>query len=238
MVLFLHGGGWVSGDLETHEVLARAMCNEARAILVYIDYRLAPEFPFPAGLEDAWSALQWMTEHAAASGGDPKRIAVAGDSAGGNLAAALAHLSRDSGEIKLVASWLMYPVLSYKMETRSWQTLGDRYFPTKTVNTRAIQAYIPENIDPEIAIISPLAGKLENLPPTLIQVGEYDPLRDESMLYGEALKNAGIDTEALVYKGQQHGFLQFYKDKFQHSAGEIALKKGVDFLKAYLYPQQ
>lgn len=154
--LFIHGGGFTSGDLDTHDVLARAISSGARCIVVSVDYRLAPENPFPAGLEDVYAALLWVRDNASGLGGDEARIIVGGDSAGGNLAVATALLSRDREGPELLGQWLMYPVLSYEMDTNSWERLGDKYFPTREGSKISIAAYIPEdrNLDDPLAALS------------------------------------------------------------------------------------
>ncbi|WP_205675573.1 alpha/beta hydrolase [Acinetobacter calcoaceticus] len=236
MIIFIHGGGFVSGDLDTHDVLVRGMCNGAQAIVLSVDYRLAPEFPFPAALEDVYIALQWMLEQADQLGGDIGRVAVAGDSAGGTLAAALPLLVRDIGEFKFSAQWLIYPETSHKMDTESWRLFGATNFPTKPVNTAVLKAYTAKVSNPYHPLIAPLWGNHENLPPALLQVGEYDPLRDENILYADALTKAGVDAEVIVYPQQMHGFVQFYKDKANNSRGEEALEFGLAFLNRHLNP--
>lgn len=232
VVLFAHGGGFVSGDLDTHDVLVRAIANGAKALVVSIDYRLAPEFPFPAGLEDIYATLQWVAKQAAVIGGDANRIAVSGDSAGANLATAVAILSRDRSGPKIAAQWLMYPTVSNKMDTASWKEFGDKNFPTRTVNTNVIAAYVPRDTSPYAPLVAPLWAKHHNLPPALIQVGEYDPLRDENIAYADSLKKAGTVASTIVYKKQMHGFIQFYKDKVRYAEGETALNAGVGFLRS------
>lgn len=234
MVLFIHGGGFVSGDLDTHDVLVRAICNGVQAVVVSVDYRLAPEFPFPSGLEDSYRALQWMSSEADTLNGDNTRIAVAGDSAGANFAAIMAILAREIGDVKLVAQWLMYPTTLDETNTESWKKFGDNYFPTKAVMSGVRKAYIPENVSPSHAYLAPLFADLKSLPPALLQVGGLDPLQDENVLYAEALRKAGGDAQVIIYENQQHGFIQFYKDKVQHPQGEEALKVGLDFLNSYL----
>ena len=213
IVLFVHGGGFVSGDLTTHDVMVRKIANGARALVIYVDYRLAPENQFPAGLEDVYATLTWAADNAFGIGGDADNIAVSGDSAGGNLAAAVGLLARDRGGPKIVAQWLMYPTLSHKMDTGSWNEFGDTNFPTREVASSVIPAYVPKGMDPNSPLVSPLWADHRNLPPTLLQVGEVDPLRDEGLAYVADLRKAGVEAEAIVYEGQRHGFIQYYKDK-------------------------
>ncbi|HEB3530106.1 TPA: alpha/beta hydrolase [Burkholderia cenocepacia] len=236
IVLFVHGGGFVSGDLDTHDVLARAIAVRAHVLVISVDYRLAPEFPFPAGLEDIYAALQWAFDHAASIGGDPERIAVCGDSAGGNLAAATAMLTRDRKGPALVAQWLMYPVVSLKNDTPSWAELGDSHFPTRAATHNALTCYVPTGTSPSEPLLAPLDGNHADLPPALIQVGQLDPLRDESIAYGRSLNEAGTSAAVTVYEDQVHGFIQFFKDKANHSRGEIALDEGIRFLRARTAP--
>ena len=232
LVLFAHGGGFVSGDLETHDVLLRALANGAEVLVLSVAYRLAPEFPFPAGMEDVYATLQWVAQHADEIGGDPSRIAVSGDSAGANIATVVAILARDRKGPKIAAQWLMYPTVSNKMDTASWSQFGETNFPTRAVMTSVIAAYVPKGTSPYAPLVAPLWAEHKGLPPALIQVGELDPLRDENVAYAEALRSAGVDATTIVYKGQQHGFMQFYKDRANNAEGEVAIKAGTKFLQS------
>ncbi len=232
MIVFLHGGGFVSGDLDTHDVLARAIANRAQAIVAAVDYRLAPEHRFPAGLEDAYAALKWLDKNAASVGGDRTRMAVAGDSAGGNLAAELSLLVRDHGGPNLVAQWLMYPTVSSKMDTESWQKYGHT-FPSREVMDSVFNAYLTPGLSKTDPRIAPLWAVHKGLPPTFIQVGELDPLRDEDVAYASALREAGVYASASVYEGQSHGFIQYFKDKEHHAEGEKALDEGITFIRRH-----
>ena len=234
VVLFVHGGGFVSGDLETHDVLARTIANRAKALVLSIDYRLAPENPFPAGVDDVYATLQWVAANAGKIGGNPNRIAVSGDSAGANIATVVSILARDRRGPKIAAQWLMYPTVSNKMDTASWAEYGKTNFPTREVNTNCIAAYVPKGTSPYAPLVAPLWADHKGLPPALVQVGELDPLRDENVEYAKALKAAGVDANAIVYPGQHHGFMQFYKDKEHNSAGDAAIETGIEFLKRVL----
>ncbi|WP_232439048.1 alpha/beta hydrolase [Burkholderia ubonensis] len=230
IVLFAHGGGFVSGDLDTHDVLVRAIAGRARALVIAVDYRLAPEFPFPAGLEDVYAVLQWTAAHADELGGDAERIVLCGDSAGATLSAATAMLARDHGGLRPVAQWLMYPSVSNKLDTPSWAELGDAYFPTREVMRNVLASYVPPETSPYAPLLSPMLGDHAGLPPALIQVGQLDPLRDENVAYANSLKAAGVEASVVVYEGQAHGFVQFFKDNANHSRGEAALNDGIRFL--------
>jgi acetyl esterase len=143
-------------------------------------------------------------------------------------------LARDRRVPKIAAQWLMYPTVSNKMDTASWEAFGDKNFPTRTVNTNVIAAYVPQGTSPYAPTVAPLWGDLHGLPPALVQVGEFDPLKDENLAYAEALRKAGVDATAVVYKGQMHGFVQFFKDKAHNAEGESALDAGVAFVRAEL----
>lgn len=232
VVLFIHGGGFVSGDFDTHDILTRSIANGTAALVLAIDYRLAPENPFPSGLDDIRASLKWVSLHGSEIGADTSRIAIAGDSAGGNLATVLAMQLRDSGGPELVAQWLMYPCLDYRMDTKSWARLGETNFPTRQINETVYAAYVPFGMSPYDSRISPARGNKQHLPPALIQVGDLDPLCDENIAYAESLVRAGVDAHLSVYKNHHHGFIQFYKDKDVNPDGEKALKEGIMFLLA------
>lgn len=235
IVLFAHGGGFVSGDWDTHDVMTRALANEASAVVVSVGYRLAPEHPFPAGLEDVYAVLLWLAENGGQIGGDAGRIAVVGDSAGGNLATAATILARDRDGPAVAAQWLMYPTVSNRLDTQSWKAFGDANFPTRELMAGIAASYVPADRSPDEPLIAPLFANLEGLPPTLIQVGQFDPLRDEDLAYADALHKAGVDVEAWVYPGQAHGFTQFFKDRQNNAWGEAAIKAGAAFLAARLH---
>lgn len=229
--LFIHGGGFVAGDLDSYDMLLRAITNKGKCIVVSVDYRLAPEHPFPAGLDDSYTALRWVYNKAITFGGDPTRIVVGGDSAGGNLAAALTILNRDKNGPMIQAQWLMYPTLSNKMDTDSWIKLGDKYFPTRDAMDVVINAYVPKDKTPYDPLISPLHANLEHLPQALVQVGGLDPLNSEGKDFVDKLKQNGILARFILYPESQHGFLQFYQDKQQHPDAEGALMEGITWLK-------
>lgn len=236
VVVFVHGGGFVSGDLDTHDVLIRAIAGRVGALMLSVDYRLAPEYPFPAGVNDVVAVLDWASRNVGALGGDPSRIAVSGDSAGGNLAASAATIARDRGRPVLRAQLLMYPSLSNKMDTSSWDSFGvaDTHFPNRTIHSRGLAAYVPKDISPYDPLVAPMWAAHGGLPPTLIQVGGHDPLRDECMDYADALELAGVAAQCRVYPGEEHGFIQFFKDPAAHPRGEEALRDAVAFLVSHL----
>ena len=231
LFLFMHGGGFISGDLDTHDVLLRSISNGAKCIVVSVDYRLAPEHPFPAGLEDAYAALLWASGHAAELDGDNTRIVAGGDSAGGNLAAALALLARDRKGPQLQGQWLMYPTVSNRMDTESWVKLGDEHFPTRELNSIMISSYIASGTSIDDPLAAPLWAELNNLPPALVQVGGLDPLSDECKQYAQKLEKSGNEVSFLFYPEHGHGFIQFYKDEENFPGAKPAFEQGLNWLR-------
>ena len=210
-LLYLHGGGWVVGDLDGVDALCRALANRAQAIVISADYRLAPEHRFPAGLDDAGTVLAWMHARAASLGADPDRLAVGGDSAGGNLAAALARRARDDpgpGRPALCAQLLIYPALDGALATASAVELGEGYVLTRDQMRWYWDAYAPEGAA-RTPDASPLrAPDLAGLPPAVIVLAELDPLRDDGLDYAERLRSAGVEADVRVWPGMVHGFLR------------------------------
>lgn len=208
VIVFFHGGGWTIGNLDTHDHLARETARQTEAVVVSVDYRLAPEHPYPSAVDDAWSALQWVARHAAELGGDPARIAVAGDSAGGNLAAVVAQMARDHGGPALRFQLLWYPATAF-----------DETLPSMTDNAAApilsredmllFQRCYFGDADPSMlpAGAVPARGDLRNLPPAYVMTAQYDPLRDDGALYAELLRTNGNAVELQQHDGLTHGFL-------------------------------
>ena len=206
-VVFAHGGGFVIGDIETHDNQARAVCRGADAVVVSIDYRLAPEAPWPAAVHDTYDAVRWAADNIDSLGGDVSRLAVAGDSAGGNIAAVVAQLCRDN-EPQLSAQLLIYPAVDFDPEApyQSRVENAEGYFLTADDMEWFRGHYIghaPDHDDPKM---SPLKGALEGLPPAVVATAEFDPLRDEGNAYAEALRAAGVEVDAKCYDGMVHGF--------------------------------
>ncbi|SHG25131.1 alpha/beta hydrolase [Geodermatophilus nigrescens] len=204
-VVFLHGGGWVIGDLDTHDNMARNVCRHARAVVVAVDYRLAPEHPFPAAAEDAVASARWVAQHLDEFGGDD-RLAVAGDSAGGNLAAVVAQTLRDDGT-PLLGQFLIYPAVDAEGDYPSRVENAKGYFLEKDTMDWFYGHYRGAWEDARDARMSPLHhADLSGLPPAVVVTAEYDPLRDEGEAYGEALQAAGATAHVLRYDGMIHGF--------------------------------
>lgn len=207
VLTFFHGGGWVVCDLDTHDALCRSLTNGAACVVVSVDYRLAPEHPFPAGPEDCYAATQWVAEHAERVQGDARRIAVGGDSAGGNLAAVVALMARQQGHPFLTFQLLLYPNTNLKANTPSMQAYAEGYGLRRDDVIWFNGHYIREE-DATNPLASPLlAPDLSGLPPALIVTPEYDVLRDEGEQYGQRLLEAGVPVTLSRYAGMNHGFV-------------------------------
>lgn len=223
VVVFFHGGGWVIGDLETHDAPCRHLANAVPAVVVAVDYRLAPEHKFPAAPEDCFAALRWVAENAASFGGDPKRLAVCGDSAGGNLSAVVALMARDRGGPRLAAQVLVYPATDLTCDSPSHVENAKGYFLEADMMRWFIGHYLRTPWDKTEPYVSPLRAKdLSGLPPAVVVTAEFDPLRDEGESYARRLREAGVPVELKRYDGMIHGF--FSMDALFPEAGEaIAL---------------
>lgn len=210
VLVYFHGGGWVIGNLEGHDNVCRALTNSANCVTVSVDYHLAPEYKFPAAAEDCYAATKWVSERTASFNGDATRIAIGGDSAGGNLAAVVALMARDrGGGPNLVYQLLIYPVTDYYQPgTPSYQENADGYFLTRDDMVWFWHHYLNDEAESKIAYAAPLqATDLSGLPPALVITAEFDPLRDEGELYAAHLKKAGIPVNAIRYPGMIHGFV-------------------------------
>jgi acetyl esterase/lipase len=209
VVAYLHGGGWVLGTLDGFSPLCRALANASGAIVASVGYRLAPEHPFPAGLEDTRAAVRWLAANAGELGGDPDRIAVAGDSAGGNLATVVARRLRDEGGPALRFQALVYPVCDSGINTPSYRECGDGFGLTAAGMRRYWELYLDgaDGRDPDA---SPLqAEDLSGLPPAFVLTLRHDVLRDEGETYARALEAAGVPVTLRRYDGAVHGFLRW-----------------------------
>ena len=207
VLVWYHGGGYVIGDLDTHDSVCRALANEADCIVVAVDYRLAPEHKFPAAVDDCEAALKWVAKHASEIHADGARIAVGGDSAGGNLATVVSILARDAGSPNIAFQLLIYPVTAPEPETKSHHAFAEGYLLTRKTITWFFTHYIRSSKDTTDFRYAPLeADDLSSLPPALIIVAGYDPLRDEGVEYAEALIHAGNRVRLSNYEGMVHGF--------------------------------
>lgn len=207
VLVYFHGGGWVVCDLETHDPTCRALANGAGSLVVSVDYRLAPEQRYPAAAEDAHAATAWTAEHAHELGADPARLAVAGDSAGGNLAAVTCLMARDRGGPPVCFQLLVYPVTDCAFGTASYRDNATDYFLTRSEMEWYWRQYLGADGDAASPYASPLrAESLADLPPALVITAEHDPLRDEGEAYARRLEDAGVDAIATRYDGVFHGF--------------------------------
>jgi acetyl esterase len=206
-LMYFHGGGWVIGDLDTHDVLCRQLTAEAGITVVNVDYRLAPEHKFPAAADDAWAATRWTVAHASELGVDAGRLAVGGDSAGGNLAAVVALHARDAGAPNIKLQVLVYPVTDVGSETRSYQDFAEGYMLTRESMRWFTAHYLAAAGQANDWRVSPLrASSHAGLPPALVVTAGFDPLRDEGAAYAAKLQQAGVRVDYVCYGGMVHGF--------------------------------
>jgi acetyl esterase/lipase len=233
VVIFYHGGGWVQGSLESHDTLCRYLAQVSHAAVVSVDYRLAPENPFPAGLEDAYAALVWVAKTAASFGGDPDKIAVMGDSAGGNLSAAVALMARDRAGPRITRQVLVYPATDLShLKTPSYVHFGRGFMLTQKDIEWFRGLYLPDQTSWTNSLASPLlANDHRNLPPATIITAEMDPLRDDGKLYADKLEGAGVATNYHCYRGMIHGFVSADKvlSQARKALDEIAIDLKTDF---------
>jgi len=201
VVVFAHGGGFVFCDLDTHDGLCRTMANGLDAVVVSVNYRLAPEHRWPAAADDVYAATRW------AAGRGPQHLIVAGDSAGGNLAAATAVMARDRGGPAIAAQVLLYPVIAAHLDTESYLSRGEGYFNTRAAMAWYWDQYVPNHRDRQHPYASPGNAEMQNLPPAVVVTAGFDPLRSEGDRYAQSLQAAGVPTIHRRYDGAIHGFM-------------------------------
>jgi acetyl esterase len=208
VLVYFHGGGWVIGDIETHDDVCRALASRAGCVVVSVDYRLAPEHKYPAPLDDCFAATAYVAHHAAEFGADAACLAVGGDSAGGNLAAVVALMARDRGGPAIVHQALIYPVTDFDFGTPSYSDNATGYLLTTATMRWFWDHYLPNAADGAHPHASPLrAESLAGLPPALVITAEYDPLRDEGEAYAARLSEAGVPVTMSRYDGMVHSFV-------------------------------
>lgn len=208
LLLYFHGGGWVLGSLDTADGVCRTLTNLTQSVTVSVGYRLAPEHPFPAAVEDCYAATVWAADHAIELGADPRRIVVAGSSAGGNLAAAIALLARAHSKPRIAAQLLICPVLDRPDTTPSYRENAEGYDLTRAEMFWFWNHYMPDKTwedDPRAAPLQ--AAELSGLPPAVIMTAEYDPLRDEGKLYADRLRDAGVPVYLKRCDGMIHSLI-------------------------------
>lgn len=209
-IVYFHGGGWVGGDIDLqYDHVGRDLVNATRSTVVLVNYRKAPEHPFPAAIEDSWLALDWAAEHAAELAPPGAPLLVAGDSAGGNIAAVLAQRARDEAGPHIDGQVLIYPVTDCDFTRPSYADPDNQLFLDRETMIWYWNQYLPDEPARHQPAASPLrAETLAGLPPALVYVAEYDPLRDEGVAYAEALRAAGVPVVLEEAEGQMHGFFQ------------------------------
>ena len=206
-LVYFHGGGWVIGDLDSHDETCRRLCSGAGVKVIAVHYRRAPETTFPGPVEDCYAATAWVARHAGELNIDPGRVAVGGDSAGGNLAAAVALMARDRDGPQLCFQLLIYPVTAADFDTGSYRDNAEGYLLSRRAMQWFWDQYVPDLAQRREPYAAPLAApSLAGLPPALIQTAEYDPLRDEGEAFAAALERAGIAVKSTRYDGLIHGF--------------------------------
>ena len=206
-LVYYHGGGFVIGNIETHDSTCRRLANKSRCQVVSIDYRLAPEHPFPAPIDDGVAAFRHIRDNAAAFDADAARLAVGGDSAGGAMAAVVCQACRDAREKTPTFQMLIYPVTDYSRESASRRELAEGYFLTRALMDWFWRAYVPAGTDAADPRLSPLlTDDFAGLPPAFVLTAGFDPLRDEGRAYADRLIDAGIKTTYVNYPGTVHGF--------------------------------
>ncbi|WP_313024435.1 alpha/beta hydrolase [Pseudomonas lopnurensis] len=210
LLVYFHGGGFVLGAIDSHDNLCRALANALPAVVISVDYRLAPEHKYPAAADDAYAATLWAAAHASELGADPARLLVGGDSAGGNLAAVVSLRARDQGGPAIAHQLLLYPVCDNDLERASYQRIGKGYFIDAEMMGWFWKQYLNSPADADQAYACPLkAESLIGLPSATVLTAEYDPLCDEGEAYAARLAEAGVATHYLHVPGAIHGFLSF-----------------------------
>ncbi|HXJ81662.1 MAG TPA: alpha/beta hydrolase [Candidatus Methylomirabilis sp.] len=224
-LVFYHGGGWVIGDLYTHDGICRSITNAAGCVVASVDYRLAPEFKYPVAAEDSYAGLRWVVTNAGRLQIDARRVAVGGDSAGGNLATVVALMARDRGGPALVQQTLIYPVTNYELDTPSYHENATGFLLTREGMRWFWRHYLAREEQGKEPYASPLlAASLAGLPPALVITAGCDPLRDEGEAYAARLRDAGVPVTLTRYEGIFHGFIRMTRlhDKAKAALDEMA----------------
>ena len=206
-LVYAHGGGFVFCDLDSHDGLCRSFANLIPAVVVSVDYRLAPENPWPAAAEDVFAVSQWAARNADALGGAASRVVVGGDSAGGHIAASTALMARDRGAPALAAQLLLYPMIAPNFDTDSYRRYGQGFYNPRPALQWYWDQYVPSAADREHPYAAPINADLRGLAPAIVVTAGHDPLRDEGHAYGDALERAGVPTTRLDFDGGIHGFM-------------------------------
>ncbi|WP_411681095.1 alpha/beta hydrolase [Clostridium thailandense] len=226
IIIYSHGGFWIEGTLDAYENVCRKLSQNTKAILISVDYRLAPENPFPDGLNDVYNILQWTYNNAESINGNKKHIVLAGDSSGGNIAAAVSLMARDKNGPPIACQVLIYPSTNiFELNSKSWSYFASKFNLSIEDMEKYTSLYVPKKEDRKNPYASPLLAKdFSKLPDTLIITAEIDPLRDEGEAYGKKLKEAGTQADITRYKGVVHGFVSMDKitSKSDEALNEIS----------------
>jgi acetyl esterase len=208
VLIYYHGGGWISWNVKSHDPVCRRLSDAGQCAVISVEYRLAPEHQFPAAVDDAYGIVDWIRANADSLGIDRHRVGVAGDSAGGNLAAVVAHIIRDRGDVPLLLQALIYPVTDATMSLPSYVEHANDASLTAAVMRHFIDNYLPAAADRRHANVSPLfIDNFKGLPPAIMIVAEYDPLRDDGLHYARRLLDAGVPVQVEHFAHSMHGFI-------------------------------
>ncbi|GAA1952326.1 hypothetical protein GCM10009754_21610 [Amycolatopsis minnesotensis] len=236
MLVYLHGAGWVFGNAHTHDRLVRELAAGTGAAVVFPEYSLSPEARYPVAIEENYAAAKWVAEHGAEHGLDPARVAIAGDSVGGNMTAAVTLLAKRRGGPRFVQQVLFYPVTDAAMDTESYELFADGYFLSRTGMHWFWDQYTTDEAERAEITASPLRATLDDLaglPPALVITGEADVLRDEGEAYANKLRRAGVPVTAVRYQGAIHDFVMLNALRETHAA-DAAIRQAVDILRTAL----
>jgi acetyl esterase len=229
-LVFFHGGGFVIGNLDSHDVVCRKLAHEGELVVISVDYRLAPEHKFPAAVDDAITATAWISDNASTLGIDAARLCVGGDSAGGNLAAVTALMARDRNGPELAGQLLLYPVIAPDFDTESYRLFGRGYYNPKPAMQWYWDCYVPSADDRLHPYAAPLRADLVGMPHAVLVIAGHDPLRDEGLSFGAALEAAGVPIVQLRYDGGIHGFMTMPMLDLAHRARKDACAALADLL--------
>lgn len=206
ILLYFHGGAFIYGTPEQYDFIFFRLASDLDLMIVSVDYRLAPEHPFPAAMEDGYDSLKWLVHHASQLGGDPNRVLIGGSSAGATIAASITHLSRDKQEIKIRHQLLLYPAMSHLLNTASMESLADAPMQTKNAAKWMWKHYLPHMDQLPAYAVPLLEENFNQLPDATVVVCEFDPLKDEGKMYAEKLRQAAVSTELIEIQGAVHAF--------------------------------
>lgn len=237
VILYIHGAGWVLGSPQTHDLLVRNLAVGAQAAVVFPDYRRAPEAQYPSQIEEAYTAAAWIVEHGSEHGLDPDRVAIAGDSVGGNMTIAVTLMAKERGGPSFSAQLLYYPVTDAGMDTGSYHQFADGYFLTRAGMAWFWDQYLPDETRRSDIFASPIGASTEELaglPPAMVISGEADVLRDEGEAYATKLRAAGVEVTATRYGGIIHDFVMLHPLAATHAA-RTATTQGAAFLREALH---